>query len=223
MQALDAFVPDLLLVSTDDRQPLQFGRLHLLDDLADHAKGQIASPTNQPGSRMDSPLASKVSNSSPAAFEAPHEASKHRPATCPPLNEPYEGPARLYPVPSNRTRGPCSCTPVAPFILFSIQRSGSGWVESLLKNHSAIHSHGEQFNNRNLKTGGWKAARAVLEGVFNLELVAEEAECLAAVGLKWMLNQVRPRVGHQRPQLTAVAVKGEGRTDVGEVLHEWQR
>jgi hypothetical protein len=152
---------------------------------------------------MDSPLDSSPSNSSNAAFEAPHEASKNRPATCPPLNEPHEEPenppARLYPVPSNRTRGRCSCTPVAPFILFSIQRSGSGWLESLLKNHSAIHSHGEQFNNRDLKTGGWKDARAILEGVFNLELVHEEAECAAAVGLKWMLNQVRPRRGHQRP------------------------
>jgi hypothetical protein len=114
-----------------------------------------------------------------------------RPSTCPPLDQPRQDmPTRTYPKPSSHERGNCSCTPIAPFILLSMQRSGSGWVETLLNSHPNLRSHGEVFKVRK-REEGWNETRAALEAVFNMEKVKEEKECLSAVGLKWMLNQVR--------------------------------
>ncbi|GAQ86632.1 P-loop containing nucleoside triphosphate hydrolases superfamily protein [Klebsormidium nitens] len=106
-------------------------------------------------------------------------------STCPPA--PAGGPPRFYPAPRGRTRAPtCACTPVAPFILLSMQRSGSGWFETLLNSHPHVRSHGEVFSKKT-----WRGARerARLDDVYNLGRVAQETECLRAVGFKWMLNQ----------------------------------
>lgn len=111
----------------------------------------------------------------------------HRgPPTCPPLKTGAKSPPRIYP---HRDRGNCSCTPVAPFILLSMQRSGSGWLETLLNSHPNVRSHGELFQVRK-RGDGWREMQAALEDVFELGRVADEPECLSAVGLKWMLNQV---------------------------------
>ncbi|GAQ84033.1 P-loop containing nucleoside triphosphate hydrolases superfamily protein [Klebsormidium nitens] len=110
----------------------------------------------------------------------------HRgPATCPPLKTGANLPRRIYP---RRDRGNCSCTPVAPFILLSMQRSGSGWLETLLNSHPNVQSHGELFQVRK-RGDGWREMQAALEEVFEFGRVSEEQECLSAVGLKWMLNQ----------------------------------
>jgi hypothetical protein len=132
------------------------------------------------------------------------------PSTCPPLEVPHldsEPPIGFsYPSPSSHNRGPCSCTPVAPFILMSMRRSGSGWVETLINNHPNARSHGEVFNKWDMKH--WPEARTVLEGLFNLERVSAEEECLSAVGLKWMLNQVRiSRRGQRRKTYEIIYMK----------------
>lgn len=108
-------------------------------------------------------------------------------STCPPI--PAGGPPRFYPAPRGLSRArACACTPVAPFILLSMQRSGSGWFETLLNSHPHVRSHGELFSRDT-----WRGARerARLDDVYNLGRVTEERECLQAVGFKWMLNQVR--------------------------------
>lgn len=73
-----------------------------------------------------------------------------------------------------------------------MQRSGSGWFETLLNDHPNISSHGEIFSvkprRQNLTT-----IIDTLDAIYNLDWVSSAAknECTAAVGLKWMLNQVQ--------------------------------
>lgn len=88
-------------------------------------------------------------------------------------------------------RGECSCNPVRFFVLFSMQRSGSGWFETLLNSHPNISSHGEIFSVKERRINISSIIRT-LDGVYNLDWFssASKNECVAAVGFKWMLNQV---------------------------------
>jgi hypothetical protein len=153
--------------------------------------------TNEAQAETPHPREIKQLRGRPSAH-TPARKSTHlsgRPSKCPPLDQPRQDmPTRMYPKPSSYERGNCSCTPVAPFILLSMQRSGSGWVETLLNSHPNLRSHGEVFKVRK-REEGWNETRAALEAVFNMEKVKEEKECLSAVGLKWMLNQVRHVAG----------------------------
>ncbi|XP_078156127.1 uncharacterized protein LOC144551900 isoform X2 [Carex rostrata] len=95
-----------------------------------------------------------------------------------------------YPQPTNYKRDECACTPVRYFAIISTQRSGSGWLETLLNSHTNISSNGEIFQilerRRNIS-----AIKQTLDRVYNLDFYTSAAknECTAAVGLKWMLNQ----------------------------------
>lgn len=72
-----------------------------------------------------------------------------------------------------------------------MQRSGSGWFETLLNSHSNISSNGEIFSveerRRNISS-----ITGTLDKVYNLDWFtsASKNQCSAAVGFKWMLNQV---------------------------------
>ena len=73
-----------------------------------------------------------------------------------------------------------------------MQRSGSGWFETLLNSHPNISSHGEVFV-KNHRRRNVTIMMKRLDSVYNLDWVSSAAknECTSAVGLKWMLNQVR--------------------------------
>ncbi|CAK9867879.1 unnamed protein product [Sphagnum jensenii] len=97
---------------------------------------------------------------------------------------------QLYPHPLTYDREECMCTPVHGFVILSMQRSGSGWFETLLNNHPNISSHGEIFKvkprHQNLTT-----ITETLDAIYNLDWYssASKNECTSAVGFKWMLNQ----------------------------------
>lgn len=95
-----------------------------------------------------------------------------------------------YPRPSTFQRGDCLCTPVHFFVILSMQRSGSGWFETLLNSHPNISSHGEVFAGRG-RHENFSLIQRRLEDVFNLDYrsSAVKDECTSAVGFKWMLNQ----------------------------------
>ncbi|ERN05406.1 hypothetical protein AMTR_s00007p00223380 [Amborella trichopoda] len=71
-----------------------------------------------------------------------------------------------------------------------MQRSGSGWFETLLNSHPNISSNGEIFSVKERRSNVSSVLRT-LDKVYNLEWTSSAAknECTAAVGLKWMLNQ----------------------------------
>lgn len=95
-----------------------------------------------------------------------------------------------FPRPKTYSRGECSCNPVRFFVLFSMQRSGSGWFETLLNSHPNISSHGEIFSVKERRINISSIIRT-LDSVYNLDWFssASKNECVAAVGFKWMLNQ----------------------------------
>ena len=72
-----------------------------------------------------------------------------------------------------------------------MQRSGSGWFETLLNNHTNISSNGEIFSVK-VRRSNISTIVETLDKVYNLDWFtsASKNECTAAVGLKWMLNQV---------------------------------
>lgn len=72
-----------------------------------------------------------------------------------------------------------------------MQRSGSGWFETLLNSHVNISSNGEIFSSKE-RRGNISAIIRALDKVYNLDWYSSAAknDCTAAVGLKWMLNQV---------------------------------
>lgn len=88
-------------------------------------------------------------------------------------------------------RQECGCTPVHYFVILSMQRSGSGWFETLVNNHPNISSHGEIFSVKPRRQNFSTIART-LDTIYNLDWQSSAAknECTAAVGFKWMLNQV---------------------------------
>lgn len=89
-------------------------------------------------------------------------------------------------------RDECGCTPVRYFAILSMQRSGSGWFETLLNNHTNISSNGEIFSVK-VRRSNVSTIVETLDQIYNLDWLssASKNECTAAVGLKWMLNQVR--------------------------------
>ncbi|GLJ49093.1 hypothetical protein SUGI_1035670 [Cryptomeria japonica] len=95
-----------------------------------------------------------------------------------------------YPQPISYSRKECSCTPVHNFVILTMQRSGSGWFETLLNNHPNISSHGEIFANE-IRRESFTSIKKVLDVVYNLDWnsSASKNDCTAAVGFKWMLNQ----------------------------------
>lgn len=90
------------------------------------------------------------------------------------------------------TRAECACNPVRYFAILSMQRSGSGWFETLLNNHTNISSNGEVFSVK-VRRSNASTIVETLDKIYNLDWFssASKNECTAAVGLKWMLNQVR--------------------------------
>lgn len=72
-----------------------------------------------------------------------------------------------------------------------MQRSGSGWFETLLNSHINVSSNGEIFGTRD-RRANVSAIEKTLDKVYNLDWFssASKNECNAAVGFKWMLNQV---------------------------------
>ena len=73
-----------------------------------------------------------------------------------------------------------------------MQRSGSGWFETFLNSHPNVSSHGEVFHKPAVRANVSMALRT-LDLVYNLDWnnSAAKNSCTSAVGLKWMLNQVR--------------------------------
>ncbi|KAH9318273.1 hypothetical protein KI387_020042, partial [Taxus chinensis] len=95
-----------------------------------------------------------------------------------------------YPQPVSYDRKECSCTSVHNFVILSMQRSGSGWFETLLNNHPNISSHGEIFANEGRRQN-FSSIKKILDAVYDLDWnsSASKNNCNAAVGFKWMLNQ----------------------------------
>ncbi|XP_054778661.1 uncharacterized protein LOC129286695 isoform X2 [Prosopis cineraria] len=111
--------------------------------------------------------------------------------SCPEPNiEPWEMPYVHYPKPKTYSRAECACNPVRYFALLSMQRSGSGWFETFLNNHTNISSNGEIFSVK-ARRSNISTIVETLDEVYNLDWLssASKNECTAAVGLKWMLNQ----------------------------------
>lgn len=88
-------------------------------------------------------------------------------------------------------REECAGNPVRFFCIFSMQRSGSGWFETLLNSHINVSSNGEIFSVAKRRENVSSILKTMDE-VFNLDWFngASKNECSAAVGYKWMLNQV---------------------------------
>ncbi|KAG2703572.1 hypothetical protein I3843_06G135900 [Carya illinoinensis] len=110
---------------------------------------------------------------------------------CPePQIEPWEIPHVHYPKPKTYSRAECACNPVRYFAILSMQRSGSGWFETLLNNHTNISSNGEIFSVK-VRRSNISTIVETLDKIYNLDWLssASKNECTAAVGLKWMLNQ----------------------------------
>ncbi|KAE8769614.1 nodulation protein H-like [Hordeum vulgare] len=95
-----------------------------------------------------------------------------------------------FPTPNTYSRKECACTPVRFFAILSMQRSGSGWFETLLNSHENISSNGEIFSVKDRRSNV-TAITQTLDKLYNLDWFSSAAknECTAAVGLKWMLNQ----------------------------------
>ncbi|KAF3435373.1 hypothetical protein FNV43_RR22462 [Rhamnella rubrinervis] len=110
---------------------------------------------------------------------------------CPePTIEQWEIPYVHYPKPKTYSRAECACNPVRNFAILSMQRSGSGWFETLLNNHTNISSNGEIFSVK-VRRSNISTIVETLDTIYNLDWFssASKNECTAAVGLKWMLNQ----------------------------------
>lgn len=95
-----------------------------------------------------------------------------------------------YPEPSTYKRNECRCTPVRFFAILSMQRSGSGWFETLLNSHVNISSNGEIFSVKERRSNMSTIAET-MDKVYNLDWLssASKNECTTAVGFKWMMNQ----------------------------------
>ncbi|KAF8377520.1 hypothetical protein HHK36_030902 [Tetracentron sinense] len=105
--------------------------------------------------------------------------------------EQWEIPYIHYPKPKTYSRAECECNPVRFFAILSMQRSGSGWFETLLNSHINVSSNGEIFSVKQRRSNVSSIVET-LDKVYNLDWFssASKKECSAAVGFKWMLNQV---------------------------------
>ncbi|GAB2259846.1 hypothetical protein Droror1_Dr00010701 [Drosera rotundifolia] len=101
-----------------------------------------------------------------------------------------EAPYLHYPHPQTFMRAECKDNPVQYFVIISVQRSGSGWFETLLNSHVNVSSNGEIFSVKERRSNISSIVRT-LDRVYNLDWMgsASKNECSAAVGFKWMLNQ----------------------------------
>jgi len=88
-------------------------------------------------------------------------------------------------------REECACNPVLFFCIVSMQRSGSGWFETFLNSHINVSSNGEIFS-VGKRRANVSSILETMDRVYNLDWFssASKNECTAAVGFKWMLNQV---------------------------------
>ncbi|KAF1861660.1 hypothetical protein Lal_00026067 [Lupinus albus] len=115
------------------------------------------------------------------------------------INKPSQSRTKLidipylhYPDPVSFSRNECACNPVLFFAILSNQRSGSGWFETLLNSHINVSSNGEIFSVIERRKNA-SSVLLTLDTVYNLDWLnsASKNECSAAIGLKWMLNQVQ--------------------------------
>ncbi|XP_073119041.1 uncharacterized protein [Henckelia pumila] len=99
-------------------------------------------------------------------------------------------PRLYYPNPTTFSRAECACNPVQLFTILSMQRSGSGWFETLLNSHTNVSSNGEIFSVK-ARRSNISSILTTLDHVYNLDWLtsASKNHCSAAVGFKWMLNQ----------------------------------
>ncbi|XP_073039490.1 uncharacterized protein [Primulina eburnea] len=99
-------------------------------------------------------------------------------------------PQLYYPNPTTFSRAECACNPVRLFTILSMQRSGSGWFETLLNSHTNVSSNGEIFSVKERRSN-ISSILMTLDHVYNLDWLtsASKNHCSAAVGFKWMLNQ----------------------------------
>ncbi|KAF9603641.1 hypothetical protein IFM89_037185 [Coptis chinensis] len=113
----------------------------------------------------------------------------HRRCQVPGIEE-WEIPYVHFPNPKTYSRAECACKPVRFFAILSMQRSGSGWFETLLNSHINVSSNGEIFSAKERRSN-ISAIVNTLDKVYNLDWFssASRNECTAAVGFKWMLNQ----------------------------------
>ncbi|KAJ4830594.1 hypothetical protein Tsubulata_038751 [Turnera subulata] len=104
--------------------------------------------------------------------------------------KPEDMPYVHFPNPETFSREECACNPVRDFAILSMQRSGSGWFETLLNSHINVSSNGEIFGSK-ARRANISAITQTLDKIYNLDWFssASKNECNAAVGLKWMLNQ----------------------------------
>ncbi|KAF8053259.1 hypothetical protein N665_1442s0008 [Sinapis alba] len=95
-----------------------------------------------------------------------------------------------YPKPHTFSRAECVHNPVRFFAILSMQRSGSGWFETLLNSHDNVSSNGEIFSVLDRRKNVSSIVKT-LDRVYNLDWFtsASKNECSAAIGFKWMLNQ----------------------------------
>lgn len=96
-------------------------------------------------------------------------------------------------------REECACNPVRFFCIVSMQRSGSGWFETFLNSHINVSSNGEIFS-VGRRRANVSSILEILDRVYNLDWFssASKNECTAAVGFKWMLNQVDTIIGKDK-------------------------
>ncbi|XP_027368165.1 uncharacterized protein LOC113874143 [Abrus precatorius] len=104
--------------------------------------------------------------------------------------EEWEVPYLHYPEPKTHSREECACNPVRLFCILTMQRSGSGWFETLLNSHINVSSNGEIFSVTKRRENVSSILKT-MDQVYNLDWFtsASKNECSAAVGYKWMLNQ----------------------------------
>ncbi|XP_010275606.1 PREDICTED: uncharacterized protein LOC104610600 isoform X2 [Nelumbo nucifera] len=104
--------------------------------------------------------------------------------------EQWEIPYVHYPKPNTFSRDECTCNPVRFFAILSMQRSGSGWFETLLNSHINVSSNGEIFSVKQRRSNVSEILKT-LDTVYNLDWFSSASKngCSAAVGFKWMLNQ----------------------------------
>ncbi|KAK7321706.1 hypothetical protein VNO77_32589 [Canavalia gladiata] len=102
----------------------------------------------------------------------------------------WEIPYLHYPKPKTHSREECARNPVRFFCILTMQRSGSGWFETLLNSHINVSSNGEIFSLTKTRENASSILKTMDE-VYNLDWFtsASKNECSAAVGFKWMLNQ----------------------------------
>lgn len=95
-----------------------------------------------------------------------------------------------YPNPKTFDRSECAGNPVRLFAILSMQRSGSGWFETLLNSHINVSSNGEIFGSK-IRRNNISSIIKTLDSVYNLDWLTSSSknECSAAIGFKWMLNQ----------------------------------